>query len=69
MKWFEPIIIIIAISLVVIPFAFEIKKAITGKGTCACGCGGCNKKDKCLANFKSFVSSYKNEDIKHSSSK
>ena len=53
MKWFEPIIIIIAISLVVIPFALEIKKAITGKGTCACGCGGCNKKDKCLANFKS----------------
>ena len=26
MKWFEPIIIIIAISLVVIPFALEIKK-------------------------------------------
>ena len=69
MKWFEPIIIIIAISLVVIPFALEIKKAITGKGTCACGCGGCNKKDKCLVNFKSYVCSCKDKNLKHSSFK
>ena len=69
MEWFEPILIIIAILFVVIPFAFEIKKAITGKGTCACGCGGCNKKDKCLANFKSFIDSSKKDNLKHSSYK
>ena len=67
MQWFEPIIIIIAISLVVIPFALEIKKAIIGKSTCVCGCSGCNKKEKCLANFKSYISSCKKESIKHSS--
>ena len=65
MKWFEPIIIIVAILLVVLPFAHEIKKTIKGKTSCSCGCKECSKKGKCLANFKSFVSSYKNGDLKN----
>lgn len=64
MKWFEPIIIIVAILLVVLPFAYEIKKVIKGKGACSCGCSECKKKDKCLANFKSYIKSYKNGDLK-----
>ena len=74
MKWFEPIIIVIAIAMVVIPFAIEFRNAITKKGNCSCGCGGCDKKDKCMVNFKSFISSknFKNslkDDINHNKTK
>ncbi len=55
MKWFEPIIIIIAVLLVIIPFAREFYKASKHKSSCTCGCGACGKKDKCLCNFKKIV--------------
>ena len=55
MKWFEPIIVILATLMVILPFAFEIKNAISKKGHCSCGCTECNKKDKCLVNFQKFI--------------
>lgn len=55
MKWFEILIMIGAILLVVIPFVNAFRKAITKKGACSCGCSDCKKKDSCLANFKAYI--------------
>ncbi len=44
MKWYEYIIMIIAIGLVILPFVLNHLNKKKGKSTCGCGC------DKCSAN-------------------
>ena len=57
MKWFEPLIALAAIALVVLPFILKIIAKKKGKSTCSCGCdcASCNK--DCMKSFKEYVSS------------
>lgn len=42
MKWFEYIIMIVAIGLVILPVVLQIVKKKKGKPTCSCGCSECS---------------------------
>ena len=56
MEWFEPIIIVVAIGLVLSPIIIKIVNKKRGKSTCSCGdCSSCNK--DCMKNFKKYVNS------------
>ena len=57
MKWFEPIIALIAIFLVVLPIILKIRDYKKGKHTCSCGqdCASCSK--DCARNFKEYINS------------
>lgn len=41
MQWFEYIIIVVAVFLVILPIILKIRAKKTGKGTCSCEC--CSK--------------------------
>ena len=57
MKWFEPLIALAAIGLVLLPIILKIINHKNGKSTCSCGCDctSCNK--DCLSNFKKYINS------------
>lgn len=55
MKWFEPIIAIIAIGLVILPIILRIIRKKNNKGTCSSNCCCCDKRDTCLSNFKQYI--------------
>lgn len=59
MKWFEPLIAIVAIGLVLLPIILKIvdKKKRKAKCSCGCDCSSCDK--ECLANFKAYLESRK----------
>ncbi len=44
MKWFEYIIIIVAIGLVLLPFIINYKNRKQGKTSCGCKCSECSIK-------------------------
>ncbi|MCI5938389.1 MAG: FeoB-associated Cys-rich membrane protein [Bacilli bacterium] len=47
MKWFEYIIIVVAIGLFLLPFILQIIKKKKGKPSCSCGCSECSRCDCC----------------------
>lgn len=47
MKWFEPIIIIVAVGLVILPIILKIVNKKKGKSTCSCGCAYCTHSGCC----------------------
>ena len=55
MKWFEPLIALAAIGLVILPIVLKIRAKKKGKSSCGCDCGSCSNKDNCCANFKDYV--------------
>lgn len=59
MKWFEPLIALAAVSLVVLPIILKIKSHKKGQSSCGCSCADCSKKDTCCANFKAYINSVK----------
>lgn len=59
MKWFEYIIMLIAIGLVLLPIAIKINNKKKGNSCGSCCC--CDKKDSCLKNFKQYINQVKSE--------
>ena len=57
MKWFEPIIAIVAVFLVILPFILNIRKKKKGKKGCGCGCSECSKKNECYVALKAYLNS------------
>ena len=57
MKWFEPIIAIVAIFLVVLPIILSIRNKKKGKCSCGCGCSECAKKNECYQALKTYLNS------------
>ena len=57
MKWFEPIIAIVAIFLVVFPIILSIRNKRKGKSSCGCGCSECSKKNECYSSLKAYLNS------------
>ena len=47
MKWFEPIIAVVAIFLVILPIITSIKKIKSGKSSCGCNCSSCKDGNEC----------------------
>ena len=62
MKWFEPIIALLAVLAVVLPFYFKIRNVKKGKSGCGGICNECKNKDNCLKNFKSFIEENRKKD-------
>ena len=63
MKWFEPIIAIIAIFLVLLPIIIKIIEKKKGNSKCSCGCDCCSKKNECYSSLKKYINSeeFKND--------
>lgn len=57
MKWFEPLIAIAAIFLVILPIILKIKAKRSGKGSCSCGCDCSSCSKDCAKNFKKYINS------------
>ena len=57
MKWFEPIIAIVAIFLVILPIILKIISHKKGNNSCSCGCACCTKKDECYKELKKYINS------------
>ena len=57
MKWFEPIIAIVAVFLVVFPIILSIRNRRKGKSSCGCGCSECSKKNECYSALKAYLNS------------
>ncbi|MBQ7275978.1 MAG: hypothetical protein IJS58_01895 [Bacilli bacterium] len=58
MEWFEPLIAIGALSLVIVPIIIRIRNKKMGKSSCGCSdCDCCSKKKDCLSNFKTYLNS------------
>lgn len=57
MKWFEPIIAIIAIGLVILPFILKIINKKRGKPSCSCGCDCQSCSKDCMKSFRDYVKS------------
>lgn len=57
MKWFEPIIAIIAVFLVILPIILKIRNKKKGKSSCGCGCNECSKKNECYSALKAYLNS------------
>ena len=58
MEWFEPLIAIFAISLVMLPIIKKVIDKKKGKSSCGCSdCDGCSKNKECLSNFKAYLKS------------
>lgn len=55
MKWFEPIIAICAISLVVLPIILKVIRRKKGESNCSGACCCCEKRNDCLKNFIEYV--------------
>jgi len=47
MKWFEPIIAIVAIGLVILPIILKVVNKKKGKSACSCGCTCCPHSGNC----------------------
>lgn len=43
MKWYEYIIAIVAIGLVILPIILNTRRKKKGKSSCGCGCESCSK--------------------------
>ena len=52
MKWLEPIIIIDAIGLVLLPIFLQIKNKKKVKSSCSCGCSYCSQNSECCKEIK-----------------
>lgn len=61
MEWFEPIIIVVAILLVIVPFYIHFRNAFKKKNGCSCGCSECGKKCECFASFKKYANDVLNK--------
>ena len=63
MKWFEPIIAVIAVFFAVLPFIIAIRNHKKGRNSCSCGCSCCSKKDECYKALKGYINSdeFKND--------
>lgn len=54
MEWFEYIIIIIAIGLVVLPIFLSIKNKKKGKSSCCGSCNSCGLYKSCCNSLKAY---------------
>lgn len=63
MEWFEPIIIIIAIFLVLLPLILKIKNKKKGKTGCEHDCSICSSHDQCLSNLRKYLDEQKNKNL------
>ena len=52
MEWFEPLIAIAAIALVILPFILNHRNKKTGKPSCT-SC--CSSSGQCMRNFKEYL--------------
>lgn len=55
MEWFEPLIAIAAIALVILPFILNHKNKKTGKPSCTSDCSCCSSSGQCMHNFKEYL--------------
>lgn len=55
MEWFEPLIAIAAIALVILPFILNHRSKKTGKPSCTSDCSCCSSSGQCMHNFKEYL--------------
>lgn len=51
MEWFEYIIIVVAVGLVLLPIALKIINKKRGKSSCASGCCCCPHREGCCSSI------------------
>lgn len=61
MEWFEPIIIVVAIFLVLLPLILKIKNKKQGKTGCEHECSICSSHDQCLSNLRKYLDEQNNK--------
>ena len=55
MEWFEYLIALAAIGLVILPIVLKIVNKKRGRTSSACGCTSCSECNKCYQNLRTFL--------------